>query len=223
MRQGDTGIVETPWHTFIPMWSYKHSEYLKEFDSYDSVLKDHIEVENFYDFVQAFKMHFANAVSFAFCSDGYRAAFDDLFRKIDRLNLAEQQIRSLRETSQTYDERKFRRFDQFPDSVCRVGENDENFFDLINSAVEADIIVTGTQQTMIVQFAAQYYDLKKPKIIIMLHRGAELPDRSWHNLSEVKAALIPVDLGNYQIEELATRVRNELAKIDSEQPSGATN
>jgi hypothetical protein len=46
MRQGDTGVIETPWQTFISTWVStwvgSQDEYLQEFDSYDHLSKKHI-------------------------------------------------------------------------------------------------------------------------------------------------------------------------------------
>jgi len=211
MRQGDTGVIETPWHTFISTWWQAGDEYLQEFDSYAQLCALHIEVDNFYDFMQAFQSQYPDELSIVFCSDGYGATFDHLFRNRDRLNLDERRLETLREMSQSYDEQKFRRFDQFAGSVAQIGETDENFCDLVNSIIEADIIVTGTQQVMIVQFLARFYDLHKPKIVVILHRDGRIPDREYHDLSERKAILVPVDLRNYNIAQVCEVVQSEVA------------
>ena len=218
MRQGDTAAIETPWHTFISTWSNVWpKEYLQEFESYDQLSKDHIEIQHFYDFMQAFQSQFVDELSIHFCSDGYQAAFDCLFENIAQFTFDDQRIEALRAISHSYGERHFRQFDNFDDSVLQVGETDEHFFDLINSIVESDIIVTGTQQHMVVQFVAKFYDLGKPKIIVVLHRHGMLPDREWHDLSENKAVLIPVDVADYNIEAVCHRVRHELEKCKLDQ------
>lgn len=210
MRQGDTGVIETPWHTFISTWCLHESEYLREFDSYDQLCAEHVEVEDFYDFMHAFQSQYADELSLAFCSDGYGATFDHLSSNVDRFDFDDRKLETLREMSQSYEQQKLGRFDCFVDAVRQFGESDENFCDLVNSIVEADIIVTSTQQSLIVQFLARFYDLKKPKIALILHRGGKIPDRQWLDLSERKAILIPVDVRNYDIGEVCEVVRSKL-------------
>lgn len=213
MRQGDTAVIETPGQTFISVWNAKPKEYMQEFDSFEQLSKDHIEVEPFYDFALAFQLQFEDQLSLVFCSDGYRAAFDDLFQKIETFHLDDQRMESLQKLREIYDYRKYSSFNSFSEAVVQVGETDQNFCDLVNSAIEAEIIVTGTQQTMIVQLLSRFYDLRRPKIILMLHRGGMIPDRQWHDLPEDKAILILVDVENYDIREVTTSVRRELLRV----------
>jgi hypothetical protein len=72
---------------------------------------------------------------------------------------------------------------------------------------------------MVVGFVARCYDLRKPKIILMLHRHGMIPDRKWHDLSEGKAVLIPVDVENYNIDQVCNRIRQELEKCPNPNPN----
>lgn len=198
IRLGDTAIIDTPWNTFIPLWAFWCISPLKEHpDKSDPMFQKLMDVEDFAGFLRRFYTLFdASELSTAVFSDGYKTAFKDLFAKIDDLALSNDQIRALKDASQTYEARKFSAFDDLANCVCCVGETNEDLQALAAAALDADIIIVGCHQRMIPKFLSTYYDarLDSPPVIIALHNGIEPRYRKEIGLSEEKAKVYPVNL-----------------------------
>ena len=211
IRQGDTSIIETPWKTYIPLWKQNK---LTEFDSLDSHQFDkYIDVNDYHCFVREFISCFpVNTFSILISSDGYKRGFEKIEDKLRfSLNLTSQQIHQLKEAKESYDEKKFKVFEDLDNSCLMVGEKDDSLFHFVDSILTADIIVIGTQQKMIPKLITNYYDFDNPPIIIVLHKTAEPPSYENLNLTPRKAKIIPAHLGRFNFEEVITQVKEAIS------------
>jgi hypothetical protein len=94
-----------------------------------------------------------------------------------------------------------------------VGESEANLLSLINSAVEADVIITGSQQRMMVSLCALLYNPSRPKILVFLHHVDAPPDFKNVGLTPDKAVLILVDLRQYDMRVIVEQIRSEINRI----------
>lgn len=179
VRMGDTALMETPWRTFVPLWSGRPISPLREYpDKNDSIFGHTMDVSDYWAFLQRFLKHFGpDDLSIAVFSDGYKAGFRELFSKVDDLKLDDRKLAALKESASTYDREKFSVFENVPHCVCVVGEIEDGLMQLVDATLVADVIVMGCNQNMISKLLATYGDAapEKPSIIIMLYRGA-LPE-----------------------------------------------
>lgn len=222
IRQGDTAIIETPWQTFLPIKRPKSLQFTEVKDFSDPRLNYFIRVNEFYDFIKKLTSCFeANIFSTVISSDGFERAFNKIHRNINRLNWSSEQIEAIKKSESSYNDKSFHIFKKIKHSVCLIGENDENLFDLIHSSLMADIIVVGTQQRMLPTLISNYYDLDNPVIMILLYKAEKFTKQQetlslYQNkleklsLHKDKAQLIPVNLNHYDIEDVVFRVKNYL-------------
>ncbi|MDJ0690797.1 MAG: MIOREX complex component 7 [Xenococcaceae cyanobacterium MO_188.B32] len=225
IRQGDTALIETPWQTFLPIKRPKSLQFTEVKDLNDPRFNYFIRVNEFYDFIKKFTSGFEDDIfSMVISSDGFERAFQKIYRNINRLNWSSEQIEAIKESESLYNDKSFHIFKKFKHSVCLIGENDENLFDLIHSSLMADIIVVSTQQRMLPTLIANYYDLDNPVIMILLYKAEKLTNHqetlSLHkdklerlSLHKDKAQLIHVNLNHYDIEDVVSRVKNYLREI----------
>ena len=212
IRQGDTALIETPWQTFLLTNKPKSLRYTEvKNDLSDPRLNYFIRVNEYCDFIKKFTSYFDDDIfSMVISSDGFERAFQNIYRKINRFNLSSDRIEALKKSEFLYNNDKFHIFKKFKHSVCLIGENDENLFDLIHSSLISDIVVVGAQQHMIPKLIANYYDLDNPVIMILLYKKKKISKLA-ENLSLLgKAKLIPVNLNHYDIEGVVSRVKNHL-------------
>jgi len=213
IRLGDTALIETPWHSFVPLWSGRPISPLREYpDKSDKVFTHTMDVNDYWRFLKKFTSYFEPGdVSIAVFSDGYERAFKDLFRMLDDLNLDDTKVHALKESSLTYEQEKFSVFDELGNCVCVVGENSEALKKLVRASLVADVIVMGCNQNMISKLLVTYGDasIEKPSIIIMLYRD-RLPD--YQIIMGKKAAIYPVDVNNLDSDEGLVDVTDEIRR-----------
>lgn len=219
IRLGDTALIETPWHSFIPLWSDLCISPLKEYpDKSDELFSQVMDVDDFAYFLKKFNALFAtDDLSIAVFSDGHKTAFKELFRQIDDLKLSDDKIHALRESAPTHEEKKFSIFDDVKNCVRLVGETNEDLQELVHSALTADVIVVGCHQRMVPKFMATYYDvsLKNPPIIISLYRGRVPRYQLKIGLDEQKAKLYPVDINKLESDDALTDLAQEIKQRHS--------
>ena len=225
IRQGDTALIETPWQTLLPIKKPKSLQFTEVKDLSDPRFNYFIRVNEFYDFIKKFTSGFEDDIfSTVISSDGFERAFQKIYRNINRLNWSSEQIEAIKKSESLYNDKSFHIFKKIKHSVCLIGENDENLFDLIHSSLMADIIVVGTQQRMLPTLIANYYDLDNPVIMILLYKAEKFTNHqetlSLHkdklerlSLHKDKAQLIPINLNHYDIEDVVSRVKNYLREI----------
>ncbi len=197
IRLGDTALMETPWHSFVPLWSGRSLRPLIEYpDKSNKIFAHTMDVTDYWRFLKKFTSYFEpDDVSMAVFSDGYERAFKELFRMLDDLSLDDKQIQALKESSLTYEQEKFSVFDEIRNCVCVVGENNKALKDLVNASLVADVIVMGCNQNMISKLLVAYGNANpdRTSIIIMLYRD-KLPD--YQIMLGERAVIYPVDIAD---------------------------
>ena len=210
IRQGDTAIIETPWHTYIPT---QGSNQLTELDNLNASDRgcESIEVSDFYDFVKKFVTYFnEDNFSVVVSSDSYRKGFNLIYKNIRRFNFSSHQIKELKKTQILY-EKKFEVFKSIKNSVCIIGENDTNLFDLVHSSLIADVIVVGTQQRFIPKLLSSYYNLDNPPLMFVLYKREKIPNYENLALTPDKVTIVPVELDNFNADDLMTTINEKIS------------
>jgi len=168
IRQGDIAVLETPAKTFIPL-DVRTPGWLSEHNKFEDIKSNLVfQVADYYDFVQGLTSHFdEKTFNILFFSDGYRRAFDWLESNIDKSQISAENIRDLRKDRASYDEKRFRILREIKNSRCFIGETQSKLYALIDATINADIIITSTQQRMLAKLATFYCDDESPIIIIL--------------------------------------------------------
>lgn len=207
IRQGDTAFIETPWKTFIPVYGDKSFTELN--DPKEGGYADLIDVAEYYNFVNTFVEYIGkDKLSMVVSSDGYKKAFSLLDKNIDKFDFDSQQIEQLHQLEKVYLD-KFDVFNEFENISCFIGETDKNLHSLIDSALEADIIIMGFRNTlgMLLKIMANYYDFANPPVIIELYKHRKPFDsKSLLGINHHKAHIISVKLDNFSWEELMIKI-----------------
>jgi len=194
VRQGDTAILSTPWHTFVPV-RFKRKDFLKEYESYNDIEKSTIfstsEILSFLqDFINYYKSKKITTLVF---SDGWKRAFKIIYKNIEKMNWDVAKVKELKDSEAVYDEHQFQDFSKLKDISLHIGEEPEKLLDLIHSAVESDIVVCTSQQAMMPKLVASLCDRKLPTVIILYKHN--MPDDS-SILPDYKERFIYVDIAN---------------------------
>ncbi len=185
IRQGDTAVVNTPWHTFVPVdkrragWLREHHD-LKEIESANIDIDPFFTIDEYYQFIVKFLSYFDHSsISFRLFSDGFERAFDILIENISNLALSADKEILLSNIIKNYNQSQFDPFKKL--SCCKtfVGESDRNLKLLIQETLKADIIIIGYQQRMLPKFLANYR-LNDMPMVIVLHKGKE---PSYHDIA----------------------------------------
>lgn len=212
IRQGDTAFIKTPWDTFIPVYgknSFTELKYPNE-----GGYADLIDVDDYYFFVKEFTKYLnSEKFSLVVSSDGYGKAFSLLFDNLDKFSFNSEQIKQLKTVEKLY-EHKFNVFESFPNTSFLIGENDDNLYDLIQGTLEADIIILAFRNTlgMLLKIIAHYYDCENPPIIIELYkRRKPFDSKKLLGIDSRKATIIPVEINNYNWQELISKVNHAIA------------
>jgi len=93
---------------------------------------------------------------------------------------------------------EFRQFASIPNCVSVIGESDPKLFDLIHSAMFADLIVVGDQQGMMCKFLTNYSDKLNPPMYIHLH-----------NREQVKKYYLKLGWADTNIKTISINMRNK--------------
>ena len=212
IRQGDTAVIETPWQTFVPLWKLQKQKKSPEILDINKVGDQYVPVHEYFSFLRQFLTCFNDSTfSIIVSSDGYKRGFGKLYAYRHFLNFTDEQLRELRNAEESYDQEKFAQFKTLENSLCLVGETDENLIDLIHSSIIADIIVIGTQQRMLPNLLTLYGDASKPPLLIILHKLKRPPTNKRINLDGRRAEIIPVKLDEKtKLEDVITQVQKYL-------------
>lgn len=213
IRMGDTALIETPWHSFVPLWSGRSIRPLKEYsDRSDKIFDQTMDITDYWRFLQIFVGSLdPDALSIVVFSDGYKRGLKELFRMIEDLELNNDKIEMLRKSAANYDEEKFSIFNKIRHCDSVVGENNEALKELVKSTLVADVLIVGCNQNMISKLLTVYYDAKteKPAIIIMLYRN-KFPD--YQIILGDKAVIFPVNVNNLESDEKLVDAVNEIKR-----------
>lgn len=206
IRQGDTGVVETPWKTSLPVWSLREDQ-LKEYESFDRIESAQLlfEVPEYKAFLDEFLKRLERSPrSILVFSDGANRSLRIVERNLGKLGWSPEQIQSFRASKADYDQRQFSCFSGQGDVRLVVGEEPLKLRQLINSAIESDIVIVSNQLRMIPKLVANYCDEKTPKVIVLYKKSAPVNSDIVGNDGN---RFIYVDIENPDFESLIRRIR----------------
>ena len=206
IRQGDTGVVETPWKTCIPVWSLREDQ-LKEYEGFDRIESAQLlfEVREYKAFLDEFLRRLErSARSILVFSDGANRSLRIVERNLGKLGWSPEQVQGFRASKADYDQRQFRCFSGESDVRLVVGEEPLKLRRLINSAIESDIVIVSNQLRMIPKLVANYCDEKTPKVIVLYKKSAPVNSDIVANDGN---RFIYVDIENPDFESLIRRIR----------------
>ncbi len=169
IRQGDTGVVETPWKTYMPVWSLRKDQ-LKEYDSFEQIESAELlfEVSEFKAFLDGLMQRLGTSGrSLLVFSDGANRGLRIVERSVGKLGWSQEKIESFKKSRADYDRRQFACFSASPDVRLVVGEEPEKLRQLINSAIESDIVIVSNQLRMIPKLVANFCNGNAPKVIVL--------------------------------------------------------
>ncbi|WP_299413764.1 hypothetical protein [Acaryochloris sp. IP29b_bin.148] len=177
VRQGDTTVIKTPWQTYIPMHSLKK---MKEYKEVEDI--EHIDTKNIFyppdylNFIKGLISYFDDdAYSILTFSDGYHRAFMRLEKNIDTFNFNHAQIKSLKKIKSIYTKVHFKEIQNVNNNKCFIGESSKHLSQLIRSTLDADIVITSSQQRMLPKLIESYRDSESKSIVIILYKDRK-PD-----------------------------------------------
>jgi len=216
IRQGDVAVIETPWRTFIPLKKQNRKKtQFKEQTEITAAGDIYIHPEDYYVFLSQFMDDFdSSKLSIIVCSDGYKRGFKKIYTNLERYSFSAGQIDQLNSWEKSYNQKKFARFEELENCLCLVGETDENLFDLVYSALTADVIIIGTQMHMIPKLLKLFPRIYDPPILIVLHKDVRFK-KGWDYpnlkpLNESNAKIISAKIGELDIKEIVANVHQQL-------------
>lgn len=210
IRQGDTGTIETPWKTYIPVWHETEGKF-KQFQN-DRDIPGHKRIypEEFYQFIKELQGEIAKKkLQTVVFSDGYKKAFRWIYKYFREKDISLEEIEKLKELEQNYDELQFGKFNDLENTKTVIGEDIDKLYRLVDSFFDADILVTGTQATMIPKLAATYGRKAKMPLLILLYH-TQKPSLEYVGFNDSSPFLMFVNLEDYDISKVSNEVLNYL-------------
>lgn len=184
IRQGDTAVLQTPWGTYIPV-DGRRPDFLKESPSVESIracyhdrfVDSIFSPEDYAVFWRGLRNHLEDIdFSLLTFSDGYKRAIDLVLKNAVRVGLSDDKCVQLRAEHESYDSRAFNSFYELENSSVFVGEKQKFLHYLIDSALNADLIITAAQQRMLPKLIGNFLPGHYP-VVVVLFRNRE-PDYS---------------------------------------------
>jgi hypothetical protein len=213
IRQGDTGTIETPWNTYIPVWHEIEGKFTQFKNERDIPGTKRMYPKDFYKFVKDLQQDLAiKKLSTAVFSDGYKKAFRWIYLYFKEKDISIEQIEKLKEMEPTYDEVQFGKFNDLENTHTVIGEEVEKLYSLVQSFFDADIIVSGTQALMMPKFMATYGKRDAMPFLIFLYHTTKR-DLDLIGFKESDPFVMFVDIENYNISEVSNRISTYLEFI----------
>jgi len=206
IRQGDTGVVETPWKTHMPVWSLRKDQ-LKEYESFDQIESAELlfEVSEYKTFLDELLSRLERSSrSVLVFSDGANRGLRIVERNMAKLGWPPEKIERFKKSRADYDRRQFRCFSGNPDVRLVVGEEPAKLRQLINSAIESDIIIVSNQLRMLPKLVANFCNEDAPKVIVLYKQNVP---RNSDIIDNDESRFIYVDIGNPDYDSLIRRLR----------------
>jgi hypothetical protein len=206
VRQGDTGVLATPWGTRMPVWSFRKDR-LKEYEDFGQIpsaelLFDVPEYKRFLDgFLDRLRPSEKSLLVF---SDGASRSFKIVESNLEKLAWSPEKIASFRQSRLDYDQRQFECFAGSEDIRLHVGEEPTKLFQLIHSAIESDVVIVSNQQRLVPKLVANLGGANSPKVVV-LYKGA-VPDNS-DVIRNDRDRFIYVDIANPDFDAVIRRLR----------------
>jgi len=218
IRQGDTAVIETPWHTFIPLRP-KENAFIEHRNLADIPNARMMLVEEFRDFLVSLLSHFTfDTLSISVFSDGFKRSFEVLNSERKKLRLTPAQQQWLFASEASYEQRAFEGLRAIPNVRIVLGEDPPQLCDFIHSCLTADLIVTGPQQRLIPKLIATYFTPVNMPVVVVVYRGGRNEEnvQSYHGrlgLADRKERLVYVDILDPNIATLACRLTELLEGV----------
>lgn len=211
IRQGDTAVLETPWNTYVPVW-YNIPGRFTQFKKIEEIQSTHIiTLDDFYRFISSFLEHASNKkFSSLLFSDGYKTAFRLIYQNSKKKDISDDELEWLKKAEVNYDNEKYEKFLKFNGMKTIIGEDIEKLYNLIHSFIEADILVIGTQQSMIPKMVAMLSDPKNMPVLIVLYRS-DKPHFEYLGLDPFCHHIVYVNIHDYDIHEITQKTMKILS------------
>lgn len=206
IRQGDTGVIETPWKTYLPVWSTM-KDCLKESDRFDQIActEKLFEISEYKSFLDEFVSRLDDSrKSILIFSDGANRGFEHIEQNLSKMDWPPEKVRRFIESKSDYDKRQFACFASSTDVELHIGEEPLKLCQLINSVLEADIVIVSNQQRMIPKLVANLSNANSPRVIVLYKRNMPINTDLVHNHQE---RFIYVDINNPDYDSLIRRLR----------------
>lgn len=184
IRQGDTAVLQTPWGTYIPV-DGRRPDFLKESLSMESIrdcyhdrfVDSIFSPEDYAVFWHGLREHLEDLdFSLLTFSDGYKRAINLVLKNAARVGLSDDKCLQLSAQQDSYDSRAFNSFYELENSSVFIGEKRKFLHYLIDSALNADLIITAAQQRMLPKLIGNFLPGRYP-VVVVLFRNSE-PDYS---------------------------------------------
>ena len=195
IRQGDTGLIQTPWNTYIPVYK-KHPGFMKEhhsideLNSYENFFYDSYQPIEYFKYLENFLNYFNEEMfSILIFSDGYARTHDNFLKNLDKINLNKKQKNQILAGLSEYEEKQFGIFKEINNCRCIIGESDDQLIQLIDSVLESDITICSNQMQFI-QKLINLFNSKNNPDLIQLYRGeklvspAEFNEKGWLKIKD---------------------------------------
>lgn len=214
IRQGDTGVIKTPWDTYVFVWGIKNNAY-KEISSFRDIQDDSIiRTDEYYsfikDFLHCFDDHFFSVRIF---SDGFQRTFQKAYQNQEALGWTDTQISRLKNHELTYDQNSFEKFSRLDGVKTCIGEKNTKLYELIHSLLHAEVVIIGTQQRMIPKLLSVYCNPSNMPLVIVLENKNHSSLQSFGR-EELQPFYIKADVSNYHPERIAEKVKAFLKSRD---------
>ncbi len=206
IRQGDTATIQTPWNTYIPVWHEIEGKFTQFKYREDIQHQRSMEVDEFRRFLENLLNHVdPDRLSTAVFSDGFKKAFRWIYLHSKRRHVSAEEIDQLKRIEQDYERKQFRGFEELPGVKTVIGEEVQKLYQLIDSFMDADIIIIGTHQIMLPKLLAVYGDRENMPLLITLYHG-EKPNLGYIGFPDAADFLMWVDLDDYSIADVAKKI-----------------
>mgnify|MGYP001766362425 CR=1 FL=1 len=211
VRQGDISVIRTPWRTYIPV-DKRIEGWMGEFHDIAEIksLRDVNQLlfpDDFRRFLSSFHECIEpDGYEMLLFSDGYERAFQMIFGRLQTFRFNEVHKQALINSSEKYNDEIFKDFDALPNCRRFVGESVNQLFDLVDSVINADVVVVGVQQRMIVKLIAQFCPDSGPVVIVLFR--TERPDFSNIHPRD-QERFIYVDINHYHTGEIRERIQHD--------------
>ena len=204
IRQGDTAVLETPWQTYIPLWSRNS---LGECNTFEATGNAYIQVASFFQFLEKILLEIEiNSLSTIVSSDGFERSFKRLFKRAANMRLTTDQLEQMRQIAPTYNQQQFACFESLPCTLL-IGESQEDLYKLLDAAIHADIVVTGTQQAFITRLLSLYADVENPPLIVILCRDQKAANvTKYYGLRLKQLPIITVHIPELDVAPIVSHV-----------------
>jgi len=211
IRQGDTATVQTPWNSLIPTWHRFGEKRLMELQVLNNIQSTYvIGVKDFYDFLRKlYSEMIASNLSTVVFSDGFDRAFDKILS--EKKDLSNEKTYALKQLKKNYNAEQFNDFNNWQQVKTVIGEEKEKLYSMVHSFLEANVVITGTQQAMIPKLLSLYCTPENMPILITLFKDRP-PNHKFLGIDNTYKHQIQVDLNNYNIRNVAEKMKDYLDK-----------